>query len=163
MYRKRLRGYAELGYQVKLAGDAGGASRIYDGQDYLEPFARDLSEAAESVLIVSPFVRRSRLQMLRPALDRALASGVSITVRARPGEDGAALLEDWGVAVETQEGLWQRWAVIDKTVVWYGGVDLLSYSAKDEHALRFESADVAGEMLEPRESGGLAEQLSINE
>ena len=62
-----------------------------------------------------------------------------------------------------REELWQRWAVIDKTVVWYGGVDLLSYSAKDANALRFESADVAGEMLEPRESGGLAEQLSINE
>lgn len=163
MYHKRLRGYAELGYQVKLAGDAGGASRIYDGQDYLEPFAWDLSEAAESVLIVSPFVRPSRLQMLRPALDRALASGVSVTVLTRPGEDGAALLEDWGVAVETQERLWQRWAVIDKTVVWYGGVDLLSYSAKDANALRFESADIAGEMLELRESASQPEQLSIEE
>lgn len=163
MYHKRLRGYAELGYQVKLAGDAGGASRIYDGQDYLEPFAWDLSEAAERVLIVSPFVRPSRLQMLRPALDRALASGVSVTVLTRPGEDGAALLEDWGVAVETQERLWQRWAVIDKTVVWYGGVDLLSYSAKDANALRFESADIAGEMLELRESASQPEQLSIEE
>ncbi len=161
MYHKRLRGYAELGYQVKLAGHDPGSSRIYDGQDYLEPFARDVGEAAESVLIVSPFVKRSRLQKLRPALDGALASGVNITVRTRPDEGAVSLLESWGIAVETQEELWQRWAVIDKTVVWYGGVDYLSYSAKDATALRFESADVAGEVLDLQASAGLPEQLSM--
>jgi len=93
--------------------------------------------------------------MLRPALDKALESGVSVTARTRPGEDAVPLLESWGIAVETKEELWQRWAVIDKTVVWYGGIDYLSYSAKDANALRFESADIAGEVLELREPAGL--------
>lgn len=163
MYHRRLKGYADLGYQVKLAAGDGSSSRIYDGRNYLEPFARDLREAAESVLIVSLFVKQSRLQMLRPALDKALESGVSVTVRTRPGEDAAALLEDWGITVETREELWQRWAVIDKAVVWYGGIDYLSYSAKDANALRFESADIAGEVLELREPAGLPEQISIEE
>ena len=163
MYHKRLRGYAELGYQVKLVGNDSGSSRIYDGQNYLEPFARDLGEAAESILIVCPFVKRSRLQMLRTALDRALESGANITVRTRPDEGAVSLLESWGITVETREELWQRWAVIDKAVVWYGSIDYLSYSAKDANALRFESADVAGEVLELQAPAGLPEQLSLEE
>ena len=163
MYHKRLRGYAELGYQVKLGGNDSGSSRIYDGQNYLEPFARDLGEAAESILIVCPFVKRSRLQMLRTALDRALESGANITVRTRPDEGAVSLLESWGITVETREELWQRWAVIDKAVVWYGSIDYLSYSAKDANALRFESADVAGEVLELQAPAGLPEQLSLEE
>lgn len=158
MYHKRIKGYAELGYQMRLAGEDPSPSRIYDGQDYLEPFARDLSEAAESILIVNPFVFRR----YGPPW-----TGHWSPARASPSAQGPTrvrfLLESWGITVETQEGLWQRWTVIDKTIVWYGGVDLLSYSAKDANALRFESADVAGEMLELRESGGLAEQLSIED
>ncbi len=161
MYHRRLKGYADLGYQVKLTAADAGSSRIYGGQDYWEPFAQDVSEAAESVLIVSPFVKKSRLQMLRPALDKALGSGVKVTVRTRPDGEAVSLLENWGIAVETREELWQRCAVIDKTIVWYGSIDYLSYSAKDANALRFESADIAGEVLELQEADGLPEQLSI--
>lgn len=101
--------------------------------------------------------------MLWTALDRALESGVSVTVRTRPDEGAVSLLESWGIAVETREELWQRWAVIDKTVVWYGSINYLSYSAKDAGALRFKSADIAGEVLELRASAGLPEQLSMED
>ena len=42
MYYKRLKGYAELGYQVKLAGEDAEPSRIYDSRTYLKPFLEDL-------------------------------------------------------------------------------------------------------------------------
>lgn len=163
MYHKRLKGYAELGYRVKLTGSDSISSRIYDGQDYFEPFAQDLSEAVDSILIVSPFLKQSRLRMLLPALDRALQSGAKVTIRTRPGESAASILENCGVAIETQEELWQRCAVIDRTIVWYGNIDYLSYSSKEANALRFESTDIAGEVLELQVSADLPEQMCIEE
>lgn len=163
MYHKRLKGYSELGYQVMLTEGDASSSKIYNRQDYFEPFAEDISGASGSILIVSPFLKRSRLQMLLSAFDRAVQSGVRITVRTRPGEDTIALLEQWGITVETQEELWQRYAVIDETIVWYGDIDYLSYSSKEANALRFESADVAYELLERQLPDRALEQLRIEE
>lgn len=148
MYHKRLKGYAELGYQVKLTEGDVSPSKIYNGQDYFEVFAADISGATISALIVSPFLKQSRLRMLLPAFDRAMQSGVQIKVRTRPEDAAIPLLEHLGITVETQEELWQRYAVIDQEIVWYGDVDYLSYSSRESNALRFESADIAGEMLE---------------
>ncbi len=163
MYHKRLRGYAELGYQVKLTERDGNPSKIYSGQDFFEPFAEDLSGASESILIVSPFLKQSRLRMFLPAFDRALQSGARITVRTRPEENAIPLLEHWGITVETQDELWQRYAVIDKAIVWYGNIDYLSYSSKEANALRFESLEVAGEVIELQTPEDLPEQLRIGE
>ena len=56
--------------------------------------------------------------------------------------------------------LQQRYAVIDESVVWYGSVDFLAFGRKDTDVLRFENADIAGELLElSQETGG--EQLMI--
>lgn len=163
MYHKRLKGYSELGYQVMLTEGDASSSKIYNRQDYFEPFAEDISGASGNILIVSPFLKRSRLRMLLSAFDRAVQSGVRITVRTRPGEDTIALLEQWGITVETQEELWQRYAVIDETIVWYGDIDYLSYSSKEANALRFESADVAYELLERQLPDRTLEQLRIEE
>lgn len=101
MYHKRLKGYVELGYQVKMSGQDASVSQIYDGQDYFVPFTTDLGDAAAGILIVSPFLKMARI-----------------------------------------------YAVIDRSVVWYGSIDYLSYSVKDANALRFENADIAGELLD---------------
>lgn len=161
MYHKRLKGYAELGYQVKLAGKDAEPSRIYDGRTYLEPFLKDLSNAAKSILIVSPLLRRSRVQMALPLLDNAVQSNVQIAVRTRTECEETALLGDCGVTIETQDGLMHSYAVIDGVTVWYGNIMYLAYSSNDANALRFENADIAGEVLELGECVSLPEQLSI--
>ena len=53
MYHKRLKGYAELGYQVKFGAADQSVSVIYDGHSSMLPFEQDLDDAARSVVIVS--------------------------------------------------------------------------------------------------------------
>ena len=60
MYHKRLKGYPELGYSVKLSEQDDAASQIYDGQNYFVPFMTDLSDAAKSILLVCSFLNKSR-------------------------------------------------------------------------------------------------------
>lgn len=164
MYHKRLKGYAELGYQVKLAGKDTEPSRIYDNQTYLKPFLEDLRNAAESILIVSSILRRSQLQMVLPLLNQAVQSGVRVSVRTRIECEETALLENCGITIETQDGLQQQsYAVIDRLVVWYGNIMYLAYSSNEANALRFENVDIAGELLELEKRADLPEQLSIEE
>lgn len=54
MYRKRLRGYASVGYGVPKPTDGNSASRqelIYDGKTFSEPFRQDLFAAKRSIVV----------------------------------------------------------------------------------------------------------------
>ena len=74
--------------------------------------------------------------------------------------EAVAMLEQIGVTVIKHKELQQRYAVIDESVVRYGSVDFLAFGRKDTDVLRFENADIAGELLElSQETGG--EQLMI--
>lgn len=72
------------------------------------------------------------------------------------------LLEKAEVTVVRHKELQQRYAIFDRAIVWYGNVDLLAYGKKDTDVLRFENADIAGELLELTEET-VGEQLMITE
>ena len=60
-----------------------------------------------------------------------------------------------------QNELLHRYAVIDQNIVWYGNIEYLSYSMKDANALRFESPDTAGELLDLWKKEDESEQMSM--
>lgn len=175
MYHKRLRGYSELGYQVKLAGQDDVPSRIFESSEYAAAFAEDLTNAVRNIRIVSPFLQKGRIAALLPVLKNAMAFGVEVTVYTRPPESyrpnqqpGVAaeisLLKGAGVVVVSGERYQQRCAIMDASIVWYGSIDFLAFGKKDADVLRFENADIAGELLEAVEgsaSDEVGEQLSI--
>jgi len=171
MYHKRLKGYAELGYQVKFGERDDSVSMIYDGYASMAPFFQDLSDAAKNVVIVSPYIQKGRVSKLLPTLQERLLSGVEVVIYVKDADnfdskyqsdirEAVAMLEQIGVTVIKHKELQQRYAVIDESVVWYGSVDFLAFGRKDTDVLRFENADIAGELLElSQETGG--EQLMI--
>lgn len=172
MYHKRLRGYSELGYCVKVSEQDLAASRIYSARDYLIPFTSDLSDAAKEILIVSPFLKEFQIRSMLPTLEKATAAGVAVTICTRPPENcppaqsssvtrSITLLAGCEVTVETKEDIQHRCAVIDRSIVWYGNINFLSYSAKDANALWFESPDIAGELLESWMDDSNFEQMRI--
>ena len=158
MYHKRLKGYAELGYQVKFGAADQSISVIYDGHSSMLPFEQDLDDAACSVVIVSPYLQKGRFLKLLPTLQKAVASGVKIAVHTRTADsrelsnqesvcEAIKMLEQTGIVVHTHKKLNQRYAVVDESVVWYGGVDFLAFGRKDADVLRFKNPDIAGELL----------------
>ena len=172
MYHKRLKGYPELGYSVKMSEQDAVASQIYDGQDYLVPFMTDLSDAAKEILLVCPFLNKSRIKAILPTLEKEIALGVSITVCTRTPEsyrpeqrdaigELIVLLQKIGIDVKIQTKLLYRYAVIDQSIIWYGNIEYLSYSMKDANALRFESPDTAGELLDLWEKEDKPEQMHL--
>ena len=158
MYHKRLKGYGELGYQVRFGASDAPASAVYDGRASMEPFEQDLSNATKSVVIISPELQKGRLQKLLLLLQELQASGVEIIIYTKTSssydskyqksvQEAITLIEQYGIVVHTHTELQQRYAIIDQRIVWYGSVNFLSYARNDMVALRFVNADIAGELL----------------
>ena len=127
---------------------------IYDGHDAMAAFEQDLSDAAQSIVIVSPYLQKGRVGRLLPLLQSTVSRGVKITVHtndddARQSEITTAVdaLQSAGAEVILHKDLQQRYAVLDERIVWYGNVDLLAFGRRDMDVLRFENADIAGELL----------------
>lgn len=154
MYHKRLKGYAELGYQVRFGTSDEPVSMIYDGHDAMAAFEQDLSDAAQSIVIVSPYLQKGRVGRLLPLLQSTVSRGVKITVHTNDddtcrSEIAAAVdaLQSAGAEVILHKDLQQKYAVLDERIVWYGNVDFLAFGRKDTDVLRFENADIGGELL----------------
>lgn len=173
MYHKRLKGYAELGYQVKFGEQDHDTSTIYNGHASMAPFAQDLSDAARSILIVSPYLQKGRISKLLPILEKARPFGVEVMIHTKAAgsydithqtdaRDAISLLERVGITVSTHEELQQRYAVIDESIVWYGSVDLLAFGRKDTDVLRFKNKDIAGELFALRNDEP-CEQLTLSD
>ncbi|MDD2903903.1 MAG: DEAD/DEAH box helicase family protein [Syntrophales bacterium] len=159
MYHKRLAGYAASGYRVKADSLATApADIIFDNTNFFPVYHHDLMNAAREVVIVSPFVTRRRAMQMLPHLEAALAKGVSVVVVTRPAsayrdKDQPALgetltsLQAKGVRLLFKANIHQKFAVIDRKIVWYGSINLLSFGSAQESIMRLNSPNIAQELL----------------
>lgn len=156
MYQRRLKGYASIGYQVRLNGSTVGldGNIIYDQLSFQPHFLQDLEQARQSIKIVSPYVTMKRVRWLETLISEARQRRVEVTVITRPADsfDGRskdmvnasiALLRDMGVQVMCQSAIHQKYAIVDEKTVWYGSINLLSFGASEESIMRLVSGSVA--------------------
>ena len=160
MYQKRVKSYAAIGYKTKLLANATAAlDLIYDGKSFYPGFCNDLQNAKSEILIVSPFMRKSRITSLMKTLASIIESGVCVTVVTRPPEDFkerdrdtvtecAEKLCENGVVIKYKSDFHQKFTVIDQSVVWYGSVNFLSFGTHEESIMRFENSDIAGQLMD---------------
>ena len=72
------------------------------------------------------------------------------------------LLEDAGARVILQPQVYQRYAVIDKSILWYGGINFLGFEKAAHGAMRLCSAELAKELLD-RSYSGQETQMKLEE
>lgn len=158
MYHKRIKGYGELGYQVRFGASDEPVSVIYGGHTFTVPFEQDLTDAGRSIIVVSPGLQKGRLIKLLLLLQKAQTVGVEIILHTKAVDvydakyqesvqEAITMAEKTGIAVHTHKELQRRYAVIDRSIVWYGSVDFLAFGRKDMDVIRFVNPDIAGELL----------------
>lgn len=158
---------------MKFGAQDDSVSMVYDGHASMVPFEQDLSDAASRIIIVSPYVQKTRIGKLLPILQAALSRGVDLIIHVKDADsfepkyradvrEAMTILEQVGTTVVQHNELQHRYAVIDESVVWYGSVDLLAFGRKDMDVLRFENEDIAGELMELLQETG-SEQFMIAE
>ena len=159
MYRKRMAGYAASGYRAKAEGvPEEPANIIFDNTNFLLVYHHDLLNAAREAVIVSPFATRRRALQMLAHLEGAVAKKVSVVVVTRPInaykekdravlEETFASLQNAGVRLLFKANIHQKFAVIDRKIVWYGSINLLSYGSAQESIMRLASSNIAQELI----------------
>ena len=117
----------------------------------------DVRSANREVFIVSPFVSKRTVYKLLPFFESITGN---ITILTRPAVDYSndinrsrvescfKTLEDAGFRLMFKSKIHQKFAVIDKRIIWYGSINLLSYGNSEESIMRLESTGIAEELLD---------------
>jgi superfamily II DNA or RNA helicase len=161
MYAARLRAYKKIGYElcVNACGEKQVANAIYDIESYAEIYWRDIEEAISDVIISSPRLNNQKVNHLIALLGKRQELGVKVTIVTwhpdayKYGRDDVRMelmerLRKAGFEIRLVEETCEHYAVIDRNIVWYGSMNLLSKEDADDNLMRVCSKDIAAELLE---------------
>ncbi|WP_028235536.1 TOTE conflict system archaeo-eukaryotic primase domain-containing protein [Pseudobutyrivibrio sp. MD2005] len=160
-YRSRLHTYKRLGYKIisDIRTDKQKTNMIFDNKDYYETFARDLVEANKEIVISSPLLRADKVERMVELVKARQEAGVEITViTLSPEEVGYGDVIDLyamhdemrqaGIYVRLEKKENEHFAVIDRNIVWHGGMNLLGKADVWDNLIRIENEKAAEELLE---------------
>ena len=152
MYRKRLKGYASIGYRIRNNEAFDSlfpiTDVIYDGQNFESPFITDLSKARQSVVVSCPKVKIGRHSQIVDRLVDLMANGIEIVLYTKEENDDAIRLQHQGVSAIYNDHLSLHAAIIDKSTIWYGSVNILGYRSLEDNLIRFKNPEIASNLLD---------------
>lgn len=147
MYRSRLRAYKSIGYtSVNSTDDVEEYGYIFDGHDFGERFIKDLSFATREIVISAPRVSRIANPKAAMAIRDRLAIGIGVRIITSEETFDRGLF-DLNIEIVHTESCSTHFAVIDKSICWYGDINLLGYNASECTALRLWDKSIAEELI----------------
>lgn len=135
------------------------SSSLYDEKTFYTKFSRDLINCKNEVIIESPFISTKRMKKLRPIFEELINKGVKVFVITRDpkehndeyevqSESEIRYFEVLGVQVLLCIGNHHRkLAILDRTVLWEGSLNILSQIKSREIMRRIENKSAAVEMF----------------
>jgi phosphatidylserine/phosphatidylglycerophosphate/cardiolipin synthase-like enzyme len=149
-----------MGY--KALDESGSTEKVgilFDNRTFLSAFERDINVAKHEIVISSPVLHKNRVQQMIKLLSAAQINGVKIMLVTQIAENykptdlstAVSLMETidrLGIKVIKMPNASQRFATIDQSIVWYGSINLLAYGKSYENIIRFENAEIAGELID---------------
>ena len=161
MYHKRLRAYKQIGFEICTSPgiEATDTNAIFDSDNYRSIYEQDLLHAEKEIVISSPGLGNRKVKELITLIRERQERGVQITVLTIPPadcedvvrahmEESIRLLGAAAITVAQVSGCHEHFAVIDRSLVWYGSMNLLSREKEDDNLIRIQSKTVAEELLE---------------
>ena len=151
MYRKRLRGYAAVGYGVPKPTEGNSVSKpelIYDGQTFAEPFRQDMLTARHSIVITCHKIKYKYPPRLLSLLRDLLTNGIEIFVWVKEQGHSENELCENGIIVQCDESLSVQCAIIDKSIVWYGHINIFGYNTEENSVMRIINSSIANDLMD---------------
>lgn len=160
MYYKRLQTYKKIGFRIisEDSTDKQEVNAIYDAGSYSDIFERDLIEAEKEIVISSPGIISSKINRLLYLCKEKQEAGVKITVVTEHPENARhentaylyTLIDQMrqaGIHVKCAEEEAEHFAVIDRSLVWHGGMNLLGKEDAWDNLMRVNDIKAAAELL----------------
>jgi superfamily II DNA or RNA helicase len=150
MYRKRLKGYASVGYGTTFTSDKAEISKhelIFDGNTYKVAFHQDLIGIRQSLVISCQRIKYKYPPRFISQLRDLLHNGIEIAIHIKERGYNEEDLSSSGLDIIYRECLSIQCVVIDKSIVWYGNVNFFGYNNEDNNVMRICDASIASELL----------------
>lgn len=151
MYRKRLRGYASVGYGISKSSDKNEVSKqelIYDGQTFSVPFQQDLLAIKYSIVISCKKIKYKYAPRLVSLLRDIMANGIEVVVHVKEQGYNEKELLQYGIEILCDENLSVQCVIIDKAIVWYGNINFFGYNTEENNAIRIIDSSIANDLLD---------------
>ena len=160
MYRKRLKGYAAIGYKtintaqptlfdhINDMSSSIAENQIFNGSTFYRPYTSDLTKAKRSIVISSPKLYRTEQNPLVTLLKELTQQGIEILITTAVENEQTAFIQSKGLSVKVKPKLSLYTTIIDKEVVWYGSINTLGYASKDDNMIKVTDIYLANELIE---------------
>lgn len=164
MYHKRLSRYAKLGYEISNVSENiniknNQSNSIYTNDNYLKTFEEDLQNAKNEIIIASPYMANNRVKAIIKIVLEVMVRGVKVAFATKNMDDSADFqkekleklhlyIESNAIKLIVKESFYQKCAVIDRKIVWFGGVNLLGNGKDEDCIMRISDEVIARELLE---------------
>ncbi len=97
------------------------SSRLHNENNFYKAFLQDLESCQKEVIIESPYMTASRMEMFYHVFEKLMCKGVKVSIITRDP--------------------------IDQNILWEGSLNILSQTRSQEIMRRIESKDLALEMF----------------
>ena len=160
MYRKRLKGYASIGYRIinkettTLFGDIIGIApdmkegKIFNGKTFLTNYTSDLANSKRSILISSPKLYKVERNVVVKLLCELLCRGHEVLILTSQSNEQTEYLLSRGLPVKIKPDLSICTTIIDKSIVWYGAINALGYMSEEDNAIKVTDNNLANDLIE---------------
>ena len=158
MYRKRLKGYASIGYKTIIKGQPTlfdnvndiefsiNEGQIFNGKTYFRPYKTDLGTAKHSVVLSSPKLYNAERNSLTDYLMNLSSQGIEVLVLTHTANEQTEYLQRKGLSVKIIPTLSLCTTIIDKTIVWYGAINALGYTSEEDNVIKVTDNNLADEL-----------------
>ena len=157
MYRKRLKSYASIGYRIQNKEIFDGlfptTDLIYDGLNFERPFISDLAQCKRSIVVSCPKIKTNHYSQIAERLIDLVSNGIEIVLYTKEENDDTAKCKLNGIHVIRNEHLTLHAAIIDKSLIWYGSVNILGFLSAEDNLIRFKNPEIATNLLESIHKG----------
>ena len=158
MYRKRLKGYASIGYKTIIKGQptlfdnvndiefSKNEGQIFNGKTQLRPYKTDLGTAKHSIVLSSPQLYNVERNSLVEYLMNLSNEGIEVLVLTHTANEQTEYLQRKGLSVKITPTLSLCTTIIDKTIVWYGAINMLGYISEEDNVIKVTDNNLADEL-----------------
>lgn len=158
MYRKRLKGYASIGYKTIIKGSPTlfdnandiefsiNEGQIFNGKTYFRPYKADLGTAMRSIVLSSPKLYNVKQNSLTEYLMDLSNQGIEVLILTQTANEQTEHLQRKELSVKIIPTLSLCTTIIDKTIVWYGAINVLGYTSEEDNVIKVTDSSLANEL-----------------
>lgn len=158
MYRKRMKGYASIGYKTIIKGQPTlfdnvndiefsiNEGQIFNGKTYFRPYKTDFGTAKHSIVLSSPKLYKVERNSLVEYLMNLSSQGIEVLVLTHTANEQTEYLQRKGLSVKIIPTLSLCTTIIDKTIVWYGAINALGYTSEEDNVIKVTDNYLADEL-----------------